>query len=231
MLGVVGAELGRGQPAGLLPFREQLPAPRVHEQLPEVVAGRFGDRADIAEHHARGAIPGQVVPAAPDHHRGIGAEVLDEATQRGGDSLDRRLAGRRLLAAPQQDQVGALGRRQPQRLGDRLEHVHRGAHVAALLEPRVPGGAHTRQRSDLLAAQARRAAATAAREPHVLGLDARAAPAQEVGELGPAALAVAVLTIRRDSIRWRPGRFRALGCHVYYQDKPLSCTWIPIVAH
>ena len=91
--------------------------------------------------------------------------------------------------------MGALGRRQPQRLGDRLEHVQRGAHVAALLEPGVPGGAHPGELRNLLAPQARGAAATAAVKPDVLGLDARAATAKEVGELGPAALSVSVLTI------------------------------------
>ena len=79
--------------------------------------------------------------------------------------------------------MGALGRRQPQRARDRLEHVERRAHVASLLEPRVPGGADAGELRDLLAAQAGRAAASAVRQPDVLGLDAGAALAQEIGEL------------------------------------------------
>ena len=49
----------------------------------------------------------------------------------------------------------ALGGREPQRLGDGLEHVERRAHVAPLLEPRVPGGAHPGEQCDLFAPQAR----------------------------------------------------------------------------
>src|SRR6185437_242942 len=144
----------------------------------EVVAGRLGDAAEVAEHDARRAIPSQVVPAPPEHHRGVGPEALDEPPQRRGDALGGRLAGRRLLAAPQQNEVVALGARQPKRLRDRLEHVERRAYVAALLEPRVPGGAHAGELRDLLAAQAGGAAAPAAGKPDVLGPDALAPPAK-----------------------------------------------------
>ena len=91
-------------------------------------------------------------------------------------------------------QVLALVGRHSQRRRDALEDIGRNLNVAPLLEPRVPRGAHTRQRSDFLSTQAGSAAASAAGKPHVFGLDARAAPAQEVCELGPAALAVSVLT-------------------------------------
>ena len=231
MLGVVGAELGRGQPAGLLPFREQLPATRVHEQLPEVVAGRFGDRADIAEHHARGAIPGQVVPAAPD------APSRDwRRGSRRGDGAWGRLARPAACrpAPPRRARAGSGGcaRRASAATPWRsprtrpLRRARRGPARATCTTwcPHPPTG-------DLLATQAGGAAAPAAGKPHVLGLDARAPPAQEVGELGPASLAVAVLTIRpARSVGGLEG-FSALGCHVHYQDKPLSCTWIRIVAH
>ena len=103
------------------------------------------------------------------------------------------LHGLRLLAAAEQDQMRALGRRQPQRARERLEHVERGADVASLLEPRVPGGPDSGQQRDLFAAQARRAPAAAVGEPDVLGLEARALGAQEVGQLLPTALAVAGL--------------------------------------
>jgi hypothetical protein len=55
------------------------------------------------------------------------------------------------------------------------------------------------------------------REAHVLGSYVRAAAAQEVRQL----LAAAV-TVRGDPNR----AARSVGCDVYYQDKPLSCTWI-----
>ena len=125
--------------------------------------------------------------------------------------------------------MGALGGRQPQRAGDRLEHVERGAHVASLLEPRVPGGADAGELRDLLAAQAGRAPPSAARQADVLGLDALAALAQEIGQLLAPAGAVAVrLTLEGSAVVIR---LSSCGCHIYYQDKPLSCTWISMIAH
>ena len=111
---------------------------------------------------------------------GLGPRFSISRRSVGGDALGGRLARRRLLAAAEQDQVGALGLAHAQRACERLEHLQRGAHVATLLEPRVPGGADAGELRDLLAAQARRAPAPAAGEPDVLGLEARAAVAQEV---------------------------------------------------
>ena len=116
--------------------------------------------------------------------------------------------------------------RQAQRAGERLEHLQRGADVAALLEPRVPGGAHAGEVGDLLAAQPGRAAAAAAGEAHILGLEVRAALAQEVGQLGPAALAVGA-----DDLRGRQrGASESDGGNLYYQDNSFSCTWISMIA-
>jgi len=91
-----------------------------------------------------------------------------------------------VLAAAEQDQVRALGRRQPQRARQRFEHVERGADVSSLLEPRVPGVPDSGQERDLFAPQPRRAPAAAVGEPDVLGLEARALRAQEVGLAGAA---------------------------------------------
>ncbi len=86
--------------------------------------------------------------------------------------------------------MGALRGRQAEGGGDRLENLERRPDVARLLEPCVPGGADPRDLRDLLAAEARRSAPAAGSQAHVRGLQARAAPAQEVGELGTAMLAV-----------------------------------------
>ena len=67
----------------------------------------------------------------------------------------------------------------------------RGPDVAALLEPRVPGGAHAGELRDLLAAQPGRAPAAAVRQADVLGLQAGAALAQEIRELVAPTRAVA----------------------------------------
>jgi len=131
------------------------------------------------------------------------------------------------ISSAEQDQVRALGRRQPQRARQRFEHVERGADVSSLLEPRVPGVPDSGQERDLFAPQPRRAPAAAVGEADVLGLEARALRAQEVGQLLAPALAIS----RFGSHASRSvAVIRLLGCQVHYQDKPLSCTWIRIIA-
>ena len=58
---------------------------------------------------------------------------------------------------------------EPQRTSDGGQHVRRGVDAAALLEPRVPGDGHAGEQRDLLATQARRAAAAPGRETDLLG--------------------------------------------------------------
>src|SRR6202042_2192771 len=118
----------------------------------------------------------------------------------------------------------ALRGAQPQRPADRLEHVERRPPVPALLEPRVPGGAHPGELRDLLTPEPRRAPAAAVRQADVLRFEARAFLAQEVGELRTAPLAVCA--------QFHPRGFgRDLdfdgGCF-YYQDNSLPCTWINV---
>ncbi len=79
---------------------------------------------------------------------------------------------------------------------------------------------------DLLAPQPGGAAAPAAGESDVLGLEVRATLAQEVGQLGAAALAVGA----DDSDDARRGSFRRDGGNRYYQDNSFSCTWISMIA-
>ena len=109
--------------------------------------------------------------------------------------------------------------RQIHRPCERLEDVERRAHFAALLEPRVPGGADPGERRDLLAPEPRRPPATSVREAHVLRLDRGAALAQEVRELGPAPVSIRSHSAAPASVLFH-------GCCCYYQDKHLSCTWI-----
>jgi NAD(P)-dependent dehydrogenase (short-subunit alcohol dehydrogenase family) len=66
--------------------------------------------------------------------------------------------------------VVVLVRAEPQGHGQRVQHGERRAGAASLLEPGVPGGADVRQLSDLLPAQARRAAPDARRQPGGLGV-------------------------------------------------------------
>jgi hypothetical protein len=86
--------------------------------------------------------------------------------------------------------VTALGGGEAKRTGEGLEHLQRRAHLAGLLEPRLPGGADPGELRDLLAAQAGRSPAPAARQADVLGEQARAPRAQEVRELRAPPLAV-----------------------------------------
>ena len=217
----VGAEPGHGQADAALPIGEQLAARGIHEVQPQVVARRARDLVEIAEQRARRPVEGQVVPAAADDVGRVRTEVLDQPPDGRRGALRRWLARRDLLTTSEQDQVRSLGRSQSQRPGDRLEHLERGAHIAALLEPRVPGRADARQVRDLLAAQARGAAAPTARKPDLIGFDTGTAPAQEVSQLRAASLAVPIGAL---ACTVEP------GCDVYYQDKPISCTWIGIVA-
>ena len=184
MTRAVGAEL-RHAPAALRCSQSANSSlrPGIRERQPQVVARRARDRAEVAEQRDRGVVPGQVVPAASEH--------VSPDSRRGSRSADAawaRLArpGSCTAAPPRRGRAGSGGCARPASAaarGERLEHVERGAHVAALLEPRVPGGAHARELRDLLAPQARCAAPAAARQPHVLGLECSPALAQEVGEL------------------------------------------------
>src|SRR5262249_26889755 len=90
------------------------------------------------------------------------------------------------------------------------------------------------ERRDLLAAKPGCPTSSAARKTDVLGLDALAALAQEVGELlapaltvpgldaGTAVAALVVVAPAAGAVRG----VRLVGGDIYYQDKPLSCTWI-----
>jgi len=186
MARVVGAKTSERIARAVLPV-VHAPAPdRVGEDRQEVVAAALGVLHRVAEHHLEGPVPGEVVPAAPEDAGRARPEVLDKPLDRGVERLVALLHRRDLVAAPEQHQVRMLRGVHLQRLRKRLEHLLRGAHLTALLEPRVPGGPHPRERGDLLAPQAGRAPPAAVGEPYVLWLERCTPPAQEVRELGAA---------------------------------------------
>ncbi|MNT71085.1 hypothetical protein D3C72_2095350 [compost metagenome] len=82
-----------------------------------------------------------------------------------------------------QVQVAAFGRVQFQDARQVFQEGGRHADVAALFEPRVPGQAHARQRGHFLAAQSGRSAAAAGGQAQVRRTKARAAQAQEFGQV------------------------------------------------
>jgi hypothetical protein len=79
-------------------------------------------------------------------------------------------------------QVLALGPIEPERPGQRVEHLHARVDLAALLQPRVPGDADTRQQRQFLAAQPGRAPPRPARQAEVLGRQLRPPGAQELAQ-------------------------------------------------
>ena len=94
------------------------------------------------------------------------------------------VVGERELRSREREQRPALGGVEPQRAGERVEHLRRRVDVAPLLEPRVPGHADPRQRGELLAPQAGRPAAPAVvRESDVRRRQPRPPRAQERPQL------------------------------------------------
>jgi hypothetical protein len=79
-------------------------------------------------------------------------------------------------------QVLALGPIEPERPGQRVEHLHARVDLAALLQPRVPGDADTRQQRQFLAAQPGRAPPRPARQAEVLGRQLRPPGLEELAQ-------------------------------------------------
>ena len=202
----------------------------IHEPQPDVVARqRLGTRLP-AEHGLERLVPGQVVPAAAEQVGGTRVRRSRPAAARFGETSSAgALHGLALLAAAEQDQVRALGAASGAARGTTASSTSSEArtsrpcssHVYQVVPTPASSATSSRRRPG-------RAPAAAVRKPDVLGLEARALGAQEVGELLAPALAVArglashigagaVAVIRL--LAWA-------GCQLYYQDKPLSCTWI-----
>jgi hypothetical protein len=115
-------------------------------------------------------------------------ELLDERHELGRRAVGAAARRQRQLDACEVEEVRALAGVEPERARECVEHLRRRLDVAPLLEPRVPREAHAGELGELLAPQARRAAAAAGLETRVLRRDLGAAPAQEIRELGPALL-------------------------------------------
>ncbi|GAB4095013.1 hypothetical protein GCM10028787_04880 [Brachybacterium horti] len=153
----------------------------VREQQPGAVAVLDGERVEIAEEVAVGAVRGDEVVGVGLHRRGEGQQLLEQRRVLGSDLHERRpLRGG---PAGEHREVASLRGRHPQHPGDRVEHLVRDAGRAPLLEPRVPGGADPGELGDLLAAQAGGAPAAGAGEPRLLRRHLLAAGAQERAEL------------------------------------------------
>src|SRR6202035_2918615 len=109
-----------------------------------------------------------------------------EAVARVREGALAALAAEHAMCVPparELEQVGALGAAEPERLGEAVEGCRRQRHVAALLEPRVPGDAEPAELRDFLAPQPGRAPPARARQPEGRGLELLALGADEVAEL------------------------------------------------
>ena len=82
-------------------------------------------------------------------------------------------------------QVLPLGPVEPQGAGHRVKDLHAGVDLAALLEPGVPGNAHSGQQRDLLAAKPGRAPPRAPRHTEITRAEPGPACLQELTKLGP----------------------------------------------
>jgi hypothetical protein len=111
-------------------------------------------------------------------------------------------------------QVLALGPVEPERLGQRVEHLHARVDLAALLQPRVPGDADARKQRQLLAAQPGRAPPRPAGHAEVLGRQLRPPGSQELAQF----LAPPVL----HALAERPLRLAGLIGHHDAPPRPLS---------
>jgi len=126
----------------------------------------------------------RIEPAAVNHRRAIVPEIDAHAGHVFDSGRDVRAAtsARRRRVARELEQMVALVERQPQGAGDRAHHRLRRPRPSPLLQPRVEVGRHVRHRGHVLTPQPVRPAPRPGAQADVLGLERRAALAQEVGE-------------------------------------------------
>ena len=152
-----------------------------HEVPPEHVAVALAAAGGIADERRPQRVP------QPQRERGVedadrrADELVDEPLHARGH-VGRQLARPRGRAPGEGVQPGPVGVREPQRPGQRGEHLRRRRVRPALLEPgdvvdRDPG-----QLRELLAAQPGRPPGAAAGQAHVLGTYAGAPPPQRLAE-------------------------------------------------
>src|SRR5690606_32106813 len=102
------------------------------------------------------AVPPQDVPALAEHPGRARLQLVEQTLQR---RTDARGCGRAVpravpMVAGQREEMGRLLRLEAERGGDVLQYRPGWAHVARLLQPRVPLGADPGERRDLLAPEA-----------------------------------------------------------------------------
>jgi hypothetical protein len=123
-------------------------------------------------------------------------ERIEEALYlSGGDVHGIRPRGRPRCEADETQHIVVLCVGQPQRRRDRIQDLPRGVDVAPLLEPGVPGDAHTRQVRDFLAPQAHGTTAAGRRQSVGGAVEALALSTQKRTELLPLLTAVVARTI------------------------------------
>jgi hypothetical protein len=154
------------------------------EDVPQRIA-LLGRRLDQPrEHGLVRPVPGQQVEAPVVDRGGQRIEAVQDDLDLGVE-VAARVRGGDVRHVPQPVEVLLLGRVQPQRTRDGVEHLHAGVDGPALLEPRVPGDADPGELGDLLAAQPGRASAGPGRQTGVARRDALAAAAQERRQFRP----------------------------------------------
>ncbi len=166
----------RGSRPGRRRARPDVAEPALRER-----AARALHAAEIAEQRDRQLVLRERVADVGDYDRRR-LDGVEHAHQRRAD-VAAAVGARRRRVAGEQEEVVAFVDRQPQAARERAQQLLGGLRPALLLQPREVVGRHAGQRRDLLAPQARRAAARPGAEADVLGPQRLAAAAQEVGEL------------------------------------------------
>ena len=166
-----------------VPVDDQVARGRVGEEHPQQVAAGSVEFGEARVEALLRVVPRHELPVGAQHVRGCGHECIEEADQRArclGRRLDRGGAG-----VGECEEVCLAGLIEPERPGDRQEHVVGGVDPAPLLEPGVPGDRHTGEQCHLLTAQPRRAAPASGGQADLFGTDRLAPGAEEFGQFAP----------------------------------------------
>src|SRR5689334_16780289 len=211
------AQLGNALAAVLVPVHQDRPHAVAEEELVERVPLDALESGQVAVDDGGRVVPGQDVPPFPEHPGRAEVHLIDEALEAEAHRHRARhvgAAGWNRVAA-EREQMAGLMRLEPERLGDPGEHLRRGTHVARLLEPGIPLGAHPGHRRDLFAPEAGRAPAAATGQTQLFRLSAHPAGPEEVGDLSPALVAqhrpFSRLNVRM-TVRCRPSQTRPPAC-------------------
>lgn len=154
---VIGAEFAEKPARAILPIGNERARRRFEEDEAQQVALVIAVEP-AAEERGRSGVPaaGGPQPVEPVGRMGDRRHARQERGRRIGGGLGRRLG---IVTAGEIEEIGPLGARQRERLGQPAERRGRGLHRAALLDPGAPGRADAGLFGQLLAAQARGAPA------------------------------------------------------------------------